>query len=101
MHRSSWEDLDALFVALRLVLRVYRRLIWTLVISWWMPAGRLVIDRMDRYSYAFHEEQDMAIWDYSQDSDKWRVFKHNNFNYNTLTIDDQLQVTQVGKVGHV
>ncbi|MDR9410590.1 MAG: hypothetical protein RI573_17230, partial [Balneolaceae bacterium] len=60
---------------------------------------RWVIDGMDRYGYAFHEEQDMAIWDYSQDSDKWRVFKHNNFIYNRLTIDDQFQVTQVGKVG--
>ncbi|PCJ62157.1 MAG: heparinase [Planctomycetota bacterium] len=37
------------------------------------------------------EEQGLVLWDQSQEGDRWKIFKLNNFSHGTLTINDHLQ----------
>ena len=37
------------------------------------------------------EEAGLDIWDYSQGSDRWKVFRYTNVSHNTLTFDGKLQ----------
>ena len=38
------------------------------------------------------EQANLSIWNMKQNSDRWTIYRYNNYNHNTLTFDDQLQV---------
>jgi hypothetical protein len=41
-------------------------------------------------NYNSLESKGVQIWDSSQNGDRWKVFRLNNFSHNTLTLDNQL-----------
>ncbi len=41
-------------------------------------------------SYGTLEGQGVDLWNMEQNSQRWEVFRYNNFNHNTLSINDQL-----------
>lgn len=41
-------------------------------------------------SYITLESKGVDIWQKEQEAERWEVFRYNNFNHNTLTINDQL-----------
>jgi hypothetical protein len=42
--------------------------------------------------YESLESKGLKIWDMSQGSDRWKVFRYNNFSHSTLTVNNALQV---------
>lgn len=48
---------------------------------------------IDPGSQSYHplEARGLQIWERSQTSDRWRVFRHTNFAHSTLVVDGQLQ----------
>ena len=42
-------------------------------------------------SYHKIEQLGMKLWSSSQDADRWKIFRYNNFSHNTLTINGTLQ----------
>jgi len=43
-------------------------------------------------SYNSLESRGVDLWNKSQNSQRWQVFRYNNFAHNTLTVDNQLHV---------
>ena len=43
-------------------------------------------------NYHSLESQGVDLWNMSQNSQRWQVFKYNNFAHNTLTVNEQLHV---------
>ena len=72
-----------------------------------MDVGSFVMDALgERWasdlgseSYARVEEKGLSLSSKSQDADRWRLFRWNNFSHNTLVIDDQKQ--QVSGNGNI
>ena len=64
-----------------------------------MDAGSFVLDyagirwAWDLGSQNYHEieARGMNLWSNKQDSDRWDIFRLNNFSHNTLVIDEHLQ----------
>ncbi len=90
VHRSSWED-DALFIGVKGGSPS--------VNHGHMDIGSFVLDRrgvrwatdLGMQGYHSLESLGMQIWDRSQDSDRWRVFRLNTFSHNTLVFDQRQQ----------
>ena len=64
-----------------------------------MDIGSFVMDAegvrwavdLGKQDYHSIERAGLNLWDKSQDSDRWRIFRLNNRSKNTLVVDDQLQ----------
>jgi len=100
MHRSSWSDPEALYVGIKARNTDYNKANMDAG-DFVVDAGgvRWAIDRVPRYNYSIHEELGMSLWSFEPNSDRWKIFKHNNFSHNTLVIDGQYQTALVGNDG--
>jgi len=72
-----------------------------------MDIGTFVIDALgERWAmdpggeeYYKLESAGLSIWNMHQSSDRWKVFRYNNFSHNTLVVDSSLQrVYAKGKI---
>lgn len=92
LHRSSWEDPQAVFVGLKAGSPSGPH--------GHMDAGSFVLDAdglrwaVDLGAEGYHriESRGMNLWSMAQNSDRWQVFRQRNHSHNTLVIDDALQV---------
>ena len=92
LHRSSWEDPNAVFVGLKAGSPSGPH--------GHMDAGSFVLDAdgvrwaVDLGAEGYHriESRGMNFWSMAQNSDRWRVFRQNNDSHNTLVIGGALQV---------
>ena len=94
VFRSSWTDTNALFLAFKggSASRNHAH----------MDAGSFVLDAdgvrwasdLGAQDYFSIESNGWALFDRAQGSDRWRVYRLNNFSHNTLTLGGQLH--QVG-----
>ncbi len=99
LHRSSWTDPNAVFVGLKAGSPSANH--------GQMDIGSFVLDAdgvrwaMDLGAEGYHgiESRGMNLWDRSQDSDRWTIFRQQNYGHNTLVIDDQLQIAK--NEGHI
>lgn len=91
VHRSSWTDPNATFIGLKGGAPNDSH--------GQMDIGSFVLDAdgvrwaMDLGAEGYYgiESRGMNLWDRSQDSDRWTIFRQMNHGHNTLVIDDQLQ----------
>ena len=89
-HRSSWED-HGIYIGIKggspSLSHAH------------MDIGSFVMDAegvrwamdLGKHDYNTLESAGMDIWNRSQDSERWKVFRHNNFSHNTLTLNGELQ----------
>jgi len=90
VFRTSWSDTNALFLAFKGGQAGLSH--------GHMDAGSFVLEAdgvrwaldLGRQDYLSLESKGLGIWSYGQDSERWRVFRLNNFSHNTLTIGGQL-----------
>ncbi len=94
VFRSSWTDPHALYLAVKG---------GTASASHGhMDAGSFVLEAdgvrwaldLGKQDYNSLESQGVGIWGMDQKSDRWKVFRLNNFSHNTLTINGQLHVAK-------
>jgi hypothetical protein len=89
-HRSGW-DPEATFVAIKGGSASTSHA--------HMDAGSFVLDMegvrwaldLGAQSYNSLESLGINLWDKTQNSERWTVFRLNNFSHNTLVVDSQLQ----------
>jgi hypothetical protein len=94
IHRSSWVDPNVIFVGLKAGSPSANH--------GHMDTGSFVLDAdgvrwaMDLGAEGYHgiESRGMDLWNRSQDSDRWTIFRQQNHGHNTLVIDDQLQTAK-------
>ncbi|MFP4502242.1 MAG: heparinase II/III family protein [Candidatus Hydrogenedentota bacterium] len=91
MHRSAWQE-DATYVGVKGGSPHTNHAhmdIGTFVID--MQGVRWAID-LGAQSYHSLESKGIALWDRSsRESERWTVFRLNNFSHNTLVVNDELQ----------
>ena len=99
VHRSAWNDPDATYLGLKAGTPSANH--------GHMDIGSFVLDAdgqrwaldLGAEGYYRIESLQMNLWNRSQDSDRWTIFRLNNKGHNTLVIDGQLQrVSGYGKV---
>jgi hypothetical protein len=91
VHRSSWADPGATYVGLKGGSPSANH--------GQMDIGSFVLDAdgvrwaLDLGAEPYHgvESRGMNLWDMSQDSDRWTIFRQQNLGHNTLVIDGELQ----------
>ena len=91
LHRSSWTDPNATFIGLKAGSPSANH--------GQMDTGSFVLDAdtvrwaLDLGSEGYHgiESRGMNLWDRSQNSDRWTIFRQNNRGHNTLVIDGRSQ----------
>ena len=90
LHRSAWNE-QALFAGLKAGSPSTNHAhmdIGSFVMS---AAGvRWAID-LGAQNYHSLESAGIDLWNMSQDSERWRVFRLNNYSHNTLVVNDALQ----------
>jgi hypothetical protein len=92
VHRSSWEDPNAVFVGLKAGSPSGPH--------GHMDGGSFVLDAdgvrwaVDLGAESYHriESRGMNFWSMAQNSERWRVFRQSSHSHNTLVIGDALQV---------
>ncbi len=92
LMRTSWTDPNAIYVAIKGGSASINHA--------HMDIGSFVMDAngerwaMDfgAQDYESLESKGVKLWGRTQDSERWNVFRLNNYAHNTLTIDSQLQV---------
>lgn len=92
LMRSSWTDPNAIFVGIKAGRASSNHA--------HMDAGSFVMEAngvrwasdFGMQDYNSLETQGIDLWNMSQNSQRWQVFRYNNFAHNTLTINDQLHV---------
>jgi hypothetical protein len=90
VFRSSWTDPNALFLAFKGGSASHNHA--------HMDAGSFVLDAdgvrwacdLGSQSYYTIESKGWSLFKMTQDSDRWRVYRLNNFSHNTLTLGGQL-----------
>jgi hypothetical protein len=90
VFRSSWTDTNALFLAFKGGSAKNNHA--------HMDAGSFVLDAdgvrwasdLGAQSYYTIESKGWALFNMKQDSDRWRVYRLNNFSHNTLTLGGKL-----------
>ena len=90
MHRSGWND-EATYLGIKGGSPSTNH--------GHMDIGSFVLDMQGvRWAYdlgmqGYHglESQGIGLWNRGQDSERWTVFRLNNFSHNTLVVDEQLQ----------
>lgn len=96
VHRTSWTDANAVFVGFKGGSPSANH--------GQMDIGSFVLDAdgvrwgVDLGAESYHgvESRGMDLWNRSQDSDRWTIFRQCNAGHNTVVIDDQLQVAAGG-----
>lgn len=91
VQRSAWDNARAVFVGLKAGSPAGPH--------GHMDAGSFVFDAeglrwaFDLGAEGYHgiESRGMNLWSSKQDSDRWKIFRLNNFSHNTLVIGGQLQ----------
>ena len=94
VHRSSWTDPKAVFVGVKAGSPSANH--------GQMDTGSFVLDSdgvrwaMDLGAEGYHgiESRGMSLWDRSQNSDRWTIFRQSNEGHNTLVIDGKLQIAE-------
>lgn len=94
IHRSAWDDPNAVFVGFKAGSPSANH--------GNMDTGSFVLDAdgerwahdLGAESYHGIESRGMNLWDRSQDSDRWTIFRQQNHSHNTLVIDNQLQTAK-------
>ena len=92
MMRTSWTDSNAVYVATKggsasinhAHMDIGSFVMDALGVRWAMDFGM--------QDYESLESKGVKLWGRTQDSERWNVFRLNNFTHNTLSIDSQLQV---------
>ena len=91
LMRTSWTDPNAIFVGFKVGSAS--------VNHGHMDIGSFVMEAegvrwgwdLEKQSYESLESKGMKIFGRSQDADRWKIFRNNNYSHNTLTINDELQ----------
>ncbi|KAA6322389.1 hypothetical protein EZS27_028064, partial [termite gut metagenome] len=93
LMRTSWTDPNAIYVGFKggTALSNHAH----------MDAGSFVMDAngvrwasdFGSQDYNSLESKGVDLWNSSQNSQRWQVFRYNNFAHNVLTINNQLHVT--------
>ncbi|GAB2536375.1 heparinase II/III domain-containing protein [Spirosoma aerophilum] len=91
LMRSSWTDPAAIFVGVKggspssshAHMDVGSFIMEADGVRWAMDFGM--------QEYESLESKKVDLWNMRQDSQRWQIFRYNNFTHNTLTINDQLQ----------
>ena len=94
VHRTSWDNSKALFVGFKGGSPSAPH--------GHMDAGSFVLDyagirwAKDLGAQGYHgiESRGMNLWSNKQNSDRWTIFRLNNFSHNTLVIDEKLQLAK-------
>ena len=94
IHRSSWKDPNAVFLGVKAGSPSANH--------GQMDTGSFVLDAdgvrwaTDLGAEGYHgiESRGMNLWDRSQDSDRWTIFRQSNEGHNTLVIDGKLQTAK-------
>lgn len=89
--RTSWADSNAIFLGFKVGSAS--------VNHGHMDIGSFVMEvdgqrwgwDLEKQSYESLESTGMKIFGRSQDADRWKIFRNNNYSHNTLTINDELQ----------
>jgi hypothetical protein len=92
MMRTSWTDSNAIYVASKGGSASINHA--------HMDIGSFVMDAMGvrwamdfgMQDYESLESKGVKLWGRTQDSERWNVFRLNNFTHNTLSVDSQFQV---------
>jgi len=92
VFRTSWSDPDALYLAFKGGAATLNH--------GHMDAGSFILESdgvrwaidVGRQDYLSLESKGVDLWNSSQNSARWKVFRLNNFSHNTLTIDGKLHV---------
>jgi hypothetical protein len=101
VHRSSWTDPHATFIGFKGGSPSANH--------GQMDIGSFVLDAdgvrwaVDLGAEGYHgiESRGMNLWDRSQSSDRWKIFRQRNEGHNTLVIDGQLQrADAAGRLTH-
>jgi hypothetical protein len=90
IFRTSWTDPNALFLAFKGGAANLSHA--------HMDAGSFILEAdgvrwgidLGRQDYLSLESKGVELWNSTQDGQRWRVFRLNNFSHNTLTLGDQL-----------
>ncbi|GAB4031412.1 heparinase II/III domain-containing protein [Spirosoma gilvum] len=98
LMRTSWSDPAAIFIGLKAGSPSVNHA--------HMDIGSFVMEAdgvrwaMDfgMQSYESLESKGVDLWNSRQDSQRWQIFRYNNFTHNTLTVNNQFQRV-VGKAG--
>lgn len=91
MMRSSWTDSNAVYIATKggspsinhAHMDIGSFVMDALGLRWAMDFGM--------QDYESLESKGVKLWGRTQDSERWNVFRINNFAHNTLVVDSQLQ----------
>ncbi|GAB3944542.1 hypothetical protein GCM10028805_12210 [Spirosoma harenae] len=91
LMRTSWSDPSAVFVGLKTGspsvnhahMDVGSFIMESDGVRWAMDFGM--------QNYESLESKKVDLWNSRQDSQRWQIFRYNNFTHNTLTINDGLQ----------
>jgi len=92
LMRTSWTDPKAIFVGFKGGRARTNHA--------HMDAGSFVMDfdgvrwasDFGPQDYNSLEQRGVDLWNMNQNSQRWQVFRYNNFTHNTLTVNDQLHV---------
>lgn len=99
VFRSSWTDPEAFYLGLKGGAAELNHA--------HMDAGSFVLERdgvrwareLGAQDYESLESKGIDLWNRSQDSQRWQVFRLNNHSHNTLTIDGRLhRVKGMGRI---
>ncbi|QIP14356.1 heparinase [Spirosoma aureum] len=91
LMRTSWSDPNAIYVAMKggsastnhAHMDIGSFIMEADGVRWAMDFGM--------QNYETLESKGVDLWNGKQNSQRWQVFRYNNFVHNTLTINDQLQ----------
>jgi hypothetical protein len=92
LMRTSWSDPDAIYVAMKggspklnhAHMDVGSFIMEAQGVRWAMDFGS--------QDYNSLETKGVDLWNMAQNSQRWEVFRYNNFVHNTLTINEKLQL---------
>ncbi|HEX6431621.1 MAG TPA: heparinase II/III family protein [Niastella sp.] len=94
MMRSSWTNPDAIYIGFKGGTPSAGHA--------HMDIGSFVMDAegvrwsadLGMQEYESLESKGLKIWDMSQTSDRWKVFRYSNFSHSTLTVNNSLQAVK-------
>lgn len=91
VHRTSWTDPNAVFLAVKggtPSANHGHMDIGSFILE--ADGVRWALDIMGR-GYGDLEARGLGIWNKSQDSDRWQIYRYHNSSHNTLTVNKQAQ----------
>ena len=91
LMRTSWTDPNAIYIAMKggspstnhAHMDIGSFVMEASGVRWAMDFGM--------QNYESLESKGVDLWNMSQNSQRWEIFRYNNFSHNTLTINNQLQ----------